>query len=80
MSELVSDISNSPELGVDHLVELLCANFLSTLQIPNQPGIEITWAGAHRHPGCRGEKHACVHRFAATHRRPVFLVSEVQLQ
>ncbi len=66
-----------PGMEIDHLVELLGAHFLRARQIPNQPGIEIAGAGAHGHPGGRGETHAGVHGFAVAHRRQARAIAEV---
>jgi len=69
--------AEQPRLEIDHLIESFCIEALSARQIPNQSGIEITGAGAHRHPGCRGETHACVHGFGVTHRRQARAITEV---
>ena len=46
-------------------------------QIPEQAGIEIAGAGAHRDPGGRGETHAGVHGFAVAHRRQAGAIAEM---
>jgi hypothetical protein len=64
-------------VGIDHLVELLRAPFFRARQIPNQSGIEISRASAHRHARGRGETHARVDGFAVAHRRQARAIAEV---
>src|SRR5208337_1561578 len=57
--------TEQPGLKIDHLIESFCGEALGAPRIPKQSGIEFAGVGTHRHPGCRGETHACVHGFAS---------------
>ena len=69
--------AEQPGMKIDHFVELLGAHIFSACQIPNQSGIEIAGAGAHRHTSGWGETHAGVNGFAVTHSRQARAVAEV---
>jgi hypothetical protein len=62
---------------IDHLIETLGVHVPRLSQIPDQPGVDIAGASAHRDAGCRSEAHAGIHGFAVMHRGQARAIAEV---
>ena len=77
MSELVSDMPSNPDWKLTISLNCFCDHTFGARQIPNQSGIEIAGAGAHRHPGGGSKTHAGVDGFAVAHCGQARAIAEV---